>query len=380
MKRALVIFTNDLRLNDQSVIDHLRANQIDYVPVYLDYFEMIPSQEFFPINVTKRKFILNAIEHLKKALYLADRELIVIDNNYMEALTGLIERYGVNQIFLSRNSNILLKECLDSLELKLLKNNIFIHYFDSNYLIDLEDLSFPMARMPSDFRTFRTKIKGVKLNAVNDQVVVPDPVLSILEEIQQEEIPVLLPYKTRLNNHFSKFLPYLSCGMISPAELLEVIKQRMGVSLPFDKKALKVLTNQLIKLDFVRASMRNQSQTPFFEESLTSDEIQRVDQWIEGKTDSDLINAIMHKLRDTSMISLTSKRLAILYYLKVLNLPKFFGYHYFENQLLEYDSSLNLFLWLEYDKMEYTHHDFRHHIIDQQQYLDPKHSFVAFWN
>lgn len=380
MKNSLIIFTHDLRLNDQAVIDHVKARNLDFIPVYLDFFELLPSQEFFPLNVSKRKFMLNAVEHLKRELYLADKELVVIEENYREALIDLIRRHRCERIFIANQQNSPLTRLISSLEVTLAKHNIFIYYFDNNYLLDLEELPIPLKKIPKDFKNFTSKIKGAALRQIRDEHVVPDVLLDILEEIKNDEIPVLHPYKTRLNNHFSKFLPYLSSGLISPAQLLELIKNNLGVSPYFDKKAIKLFTRQLVYLDFVRLRMRDRDRDVFFEDELNHTQIRDIEKWIEGKTDNDLINAIMHKLRDTNMISLTSRRLAIMYYLKVLNLPAYFGYHYFENQLLEFDNSLILYLWTENDGNETAGENLELHLSDRQRQLDPKQTFVEFWN
>lgn len=380
MKHVLLIFTNDLRLSSQSIVDHLEAARLSYVPVYLDFLQLIPSHEFYPINVAKQKFSVEAVDALKKSLYVRDKELLVIKNDFKEALLDIINKNGCTQVFLSRHTISPLTTLLESMELMLMKNNVFIKYFDTNYLIDLDDLPFPLRKMPDDFKVFVSKIKGVKLHSAEQPVVVPEGVLEILDEIQEEEVPVLLPYKTRLNNHFSKFLPYLTSGRLSPSELLAVVADRANVSPYFDKKALKVLTNQLVKLDFIRAKMRNRQRDAFFEIDLINAQVYLVERWIEGQTDNELINAIMHKLKNKSMISLTSKKLAILYYLKVLKLPAYFGFHYFENQLLEFDSSLNQYLWMEYEAMDFNEETFDQLLIEDQRLLDPKDSFIEFWN
>lgn len=380
MKNSLVIFTHDLRLTNQSVIDYLDAEKMSYVPVHLDFLELIPAHNFFTVNVLRRKFNLQATQYLAKALYAKDKELLIINKNFKEALLEVMVKNGCTQVCLSRNTIKPLTDLLQSMELMLLKNNIFIKYFDSNYLIDLDDMPFPLSRMPKDFKIFVNKIKGVRFNSVCDGEIVPEGVLKVLDDIQQEEEPELLPYKTRLNNHFSKFLPYLTSGLISPAKLLEVVVQRSGTSPYFDKKAVKVLTNQLMKLDFIRAQMRNSQHDAFVQTDITSEQINSIEQWIQGQTDYPLINAIMHKLQTMSMISLTSKKLAILYYLKVLKLPMYFGFYYFENQLLEYDNSLNQYLWLEYAGMDLDIEGFENLVSAQQKHLDPKDSFLEYWN
>jgi deoxyribodipyrimidine photolyase len=268
---------------------------------------------------------------------------------------------------------------LESIELMLSKNNIFIHYLDSNYLLDLEDLNFPLRNIPADFNDFCVKAKGATLKNVDYELVVPDAVLQIMDEVENEQVPVLHAYKTRLNNHFSKFLPYLSSGIISPAELLEVVKQRSTLSPLFDTKTLKVLTKQLVKLDFIRATIRNEMPVVFEEEELSSGQVTQVEQWIEGKTDCDLINAIMHKLKETSMISMTSRSLAILYYSKVLKLPSFFGFQYFQTQLLEFDSSLNMSFWKQNAESVLDQQNLLLELDRRQNLLDPKQCFVEFW-
>ncbi|WP_456458921.1 deoxyribodipyrimidine photo-lyase [Reichenbachiella sp.] len=379
MKKSLVLFSNDLRLSDHPVLDYVTAQGKDYVPVYLDYNDSFYSCEFFDINLTKRKFISSGIEYLKRKLYLVDKELIIINQDHRQALVDVLVSHGCKQILISRNTTSPLNNLLESMELMLLKNNIFIHYFDSNYLIDLQDLSFPIRNLPYSFNEFCTKIKGVKLRSAETDPLVPEGVLEILDDVKKESVPVLHPYKTRLNNHFSKFLPYLSSGVVSPVELIEAVKHQASISTVFDAKTLKTLTKQLVNLDFIRASIRNIMPVTFDEVDLSSNQVAQVENWIEGNTDNDMINAIMHKLKETSVISLTSKKLTMLYYLKVLNLPAYFGYEYFQSQLLEFDSSLNMYLWKQYEAAQLDHEDLIEEIATRKKQLDPEHSFVEFW-
>lgn len=379
MKKSLVIFGNDLRLSDHPVLDYITTRGKDYVPVYLDFNDSFYSSEFFEVNLSKRKFISSGVEYLKRKLYLVDKELIVINQDYRQALVDLLVGQGCKQILLSRNTTTPLNNLLESMELMLLKNNIFIHYFDSNYLIDLQDLSFPIRNLPNDFREFCTKIKGIKLRTTETDPLVPEGVLEILDDVQKEAVPVLHPYKTRLNNHFSKFLPYLTSGVVSPAELIEAVRQQATVTPVFDDKTIKLLIKQLVKVDFIRASIRNIMPVTFDEVDLSATQVRQVENWIEGNTDNEMINAIMHKLKETSVISLTSKKLTMLYYLKVLDLPPYFGYEYFQSQLLEYDSSLNMYLWKQYEATLLNHEDLIEEIDTRKRLLDPEHSFVEFW-
>lgn len=379
MKKSLVIFSNDLRLSDHPVLDYITAQNKDYVPVYLDYNDSFYSCEFFDINLTKRKFINSGVEYLKRKLYLVDRELIIINQDHRQALVDLLVSQGCKQILISRNTTTPLNNLLESIELLLLKNNIFIHYFDSNYLVDLQDLNFPIRNLPDSFNEFCIKIKGTRLRTAEIDPLVPEGILEILDDVKKESVPVLHPYKTRLNNHFSKFLPYLTSGVISPAELIEAVKHQATVSSFFDAKTIKLLIKQLVNVDFIRASIRNVMPVTFDEVDLSPSQVAQVENWIEGNTDNDMINAIMHKLKETSVISLTSKKLTMLYYLKVLNLPAYFGYEYFQSQLLEFDSSLNMYLWKQYEATRLNHEDLIDEIDTRKRQLDPEHSFVEFW-
>ena len=96
-------------------------------------------------------------------------------------------------------------------------------------------------------------------------------------------------------------MPYLTIGQISPGELIQIYSG-------CDMKTQKLFTKQLLKLDFIRSHYRNSIDTERFAvEELTFDQVKNVERWIEGRTDNDFINAIMHKILSMGNASLTSK-------------------------------------------------------------------------
>ena len=380
MKKAIYVFTNDLRITDNPAIEHLHNNGMNYIPVFIDYNPLVPELAIFPVNAKKKKFLIDAISHLQEQLLHFDKELVIFKEFAGIELIKIAEESGCKTILMNNHNIPWLHQIMQNVELELSRKGIYVEYFDSNYLLDLNDINFPLSRTPDSFKSFLSRIRGSRLkDDISHQINLSNTLQTLLAEIQEQAIPELLPYKTVLNNHFSKFLPFLTIGQITPGELIKIIEEWSNIEM-YGPKAKKILVKQLLKLDFIRAQFRGKIKNKQFRiQDLDRAESNKLDDWINGQTDSELINAIMHKLKSKSNISLTSKRYTILYYLFVLELPPYYGYKYFENQLLEFDPGLNFYLWYQYDANHLSSKEVLTEIASEHAHLDPEFAFTQYW-
>lgn len=374
MSKAIVLFTNDLRVTANPMIDYLEKYKLEMIPVFIDYNSINPVLEFFPINDQKQEFARQSLHDLTNNLMTTGKKLLIIKENVIQRLCDIILEEDCYRIVTNNHGLSNLDDLLLALEKKFIRRVLDITKFDSNYLIDVNDLNFPLSKVPADFKQFLKLIKGVRLN---DLVITPSISSSLGDLVGQIEChrsPELKPYKTNLNNHFSKFLPYLTIGQISPGQLLKIYESS-------DSKTTKLFTKQLLKLDFIRAHYRNYRDIESLQEvDLSYDQVRRIEQWMEGNTDNEFINAIMRKIRTLGNASLVSKKCAILYYIHVLKLPVFFGYQYFQSQLIEFENSLNHYLWIQYATININLGQAELEIEEQEKKLDPNEYFKNYWN
>lgn len=380
MKNVLIWFSNDMRLVDNQIITFIESKDWNYIPMIVipDWVEE-DLHGYFPVTKKKRDFLKKSVDRFEAELSKNGKRLIVVDNDHASTILDVVERHNCIKIFTSHDCLDEILPLREGVERTLAKKEIYIDYFHTNYWFDLDELPFPIKRAPDDFREFLLKSREMQLNSWTPEKQ-RSPVLTnaLLDDVTSSDKPELHPYSTGLNNLFSKFLPYISSGQVSPSMLYQEVCGRASGKF-FGKKSAETLQRQLIKLDFVRMQYFKLEHKTFERKPISIKDYETIRQWIHGNTGIDLIDAIMHKLWNEGNISLTSKRLTIQYFLHVMKLPPHYGFWYFKNQLTEYESSLNFYMWNQYSQREMSVTDVLDQLTMEQKRLDPDTEFIEFW-
>lgn len=418
LNNILIWFRNDLRLTDNELLEVASKKGNNITPIFIfdpHHFEKV-NDVFHRSSFLKTKFLLESVLAFKQQLRDKGGDLIIRIGNPKEIIPELCEQYNCNRVYVDKIATTYQQNLDYEIEKKLAPEEKYLDYFYNNTLVPIYYLPFPINKTPEDFKTFQRELNSVWSNlfvhnsninlnfstSISDDYtpeiddlgdwkheyelhfpVGKENALKYLKALVNEEfqnVPELTPYKYYLNNNFSKILPWLSLGTISPRGILFHIENEYPQNK--DKKnTLKLFREQFLRLDFFKLLFYKEYEKDLdAEENLNPLELKKFKDWINGETDNTLINAIMKKLKHYGNISLTSKNLSIKYYLDILNLPCGLGYQYFSSRLIDYDLSLNLFMWQKHNEESRDPNTTLEEIAFASKKMDKNASFSNYWN
>ncbi len=388
LNNILIWFRNDLRITDNELLEVASKKANNIVPIYIfDPYQFEKVNGLFNrSSFLKVKFLLESVKAFKEYLRSKGGDLIIKIGNPVDLIPELCQKYNCERVYIDKIATSRQQKIDYEIERILAPEEKYLDYYYNNTLVPIYYLPFPINKTPEDFKTFQRELNSIwsnlfvhnsnielnfsdsladeftpemkDLGSWENEYELHFPVgkenaLKYLKDLVNGEfqnVPELTPYKYYLNNNFSKILPWLSLGTVSPRGILFHIENEYPNNK--DKKiALRLFREQFLRLDFFKLLFyKNYERDLHTEDKLDQDQVDRFKKWINGETDIPLINAIMKKLKRYGNISLTSKNLSIKYYLDILELPCSLGYQYFNSRLIDYDLSLNLFMWQKHEE------------------------------
>lgn len=380
----LVWFRNDLRTENNRLLDKL-INKPEASAVIIE--EPIPYEsidDFVLYNKLKLDHRLTSIEQFKEDLSKLGVTVEVLRGKPSEVLPEYCEKNNIDRVYTSKifdNEEIKKSNKLESI---LAKNNVFVDFIYNNTWIPVDELPFPLRKVPQKFKAFLKEIKGLEDHFYDrDSPVVDhekDYIEQLITNIEENNTYELKKYVNSPNNNFFKFLPELTLGKVSSPALLDWVTKNYAGH-PKKNKILKTFKEQLLMYDHFKLMYISDPEFDLEKPAINKEpDIKAFQKWVRGETRSPLINAIMKKLSTASELSLTSKRLAIDYYNHVLGLPTFWGYWYFKRQLMEYSGEINSFLWKDSLSKEFDKNELHTKICELSARLDPKNDFTSYWS
>jgi len=380
----LIWFKNDLRIENNRLLEKLRSLK-NSVAVIIE--EPIPYEsidDFVLYNKLKVDYRLTAIEQFKLELTKLGFNVEVLRGKPTEVLPDYCETNKIDRVYTSKIFDN--EEIQKSYELEILlaKKDIFIDFVYNNTWIPVDELPFPLRKIPHKFKAFLKEIKGLENAFYDPDAFVinheKDYIEELIQNIDQNNTYELRKYVNSPNNNFFKFLPDLTLGKISSPALLDWVGKKYG-SHPRKNKIVKTFKEQLLMYDHFKMLYISNPSLNLEKPAINKEpDVRQFQKWVRGETRSPLINAIMRKLSTASEISLTSKRLAIDYYNHVLNLPSFWGYWYFKRQLMEYSGEINSHLWQDSFNKSFDKNELHTKICELSAKLDPKNNFTSYWS
>ncbi len=205
-----------------------------------------------------------------------------------------------------------------------------------------------------------------------------------------QETKLVLNYKNTRNeliggDYSSKFSPYLAFGCISPRKIYHELKIFEGNNVA--NESTYWLIFELLWRDYFRFLMKKHQNKFFLSNGLktghtTNAKIdhKKIQQWINGETGIDFIDANMLELKLTGFMSNRGRQNVASYFCHDLNLDWRFGAAYFEQQLIDYDVCSN---WGNWAYLAGVGNDPREkrifNIEKQSKDYDPKFSYRKLW-
>jgi deoxyribodipyrimidine photo-lyase len=392
MKTAIVWFKTDLRLEDNETLVKAIAQSDQIIPVYCfdeAHFEITP-YGFQKTGSFRAQFLVESVGNLDKNLRNLGSGLLILRGKPEVEIPKLVQQYKAYKVFAKREVAYEEKQAEQLVQNELFKLRCEFETFSTSTLYHAEDLPFSIKDIPDVFTNFRKKTeKDATIRAIYNkplQINSPDiseGIVPTLHDLGLEFITIdsrsAIQFKggeteanKRLNYYFfetqkvstyketrnemigadysSKFSAWLALGCISPRFICHELKKyesKFGAN-----ESTYWLVFELLWRDFFRF-MFKKHQTKMFQASgiTAGKEISKsvtkklLNNWIEGVTGIDFIDANMLELKLTGFMSNRGRQNVASYFCNDLKLDWRYGAAYFEQQLIDYDECSNWGNW-----------------------------------
>ena len=369
----------------------------------------------------RRRFMLESLMNLDRALRKKGNELLVLHGNPDEAVVECAKQWNCNAVFSQK--------CHTDEEVRSAESvskSIPHHTEEAATLVHPQDLPFAVDDLPEIFSRFRKKIEknGLDIRAELPVPIIPArpqgmpitehfapdipyrmtglPESTILFEGGEDEgwkrlkhyfwgTQSLSEYKQTRNgllgwDYSSKFSPWLAWGCLSPRSIYHAIRQYES-----DKEANDStywLIFELLWRDYFRfIAMQNGAriwhatglkETP---RNPVSHHPLQWKAWCTGNTRSPFVNANMHELRLTGFMSNRGRQNVASYAIHDLRLDWRACASWFEHWLIDFDPCSNTGNWLYVAGVGNDPRPQRKFDVDwQAERYDPETVFQSHWN
>ncbi|MFD0861785.1 DASH family cryptochrome [Sungkyunkwania multivorans] len=423
---SLVWFRNDLRIRDNASL----AKAIDAGGHVIAVYFFDPRQftrNSFGFKKTERyraKFLLETVTDLKASLAELNITLLTYINQPENIICRLVEEYQIEHVYLQGEWTSEEVEVLQNVTDSLSDKVKMVESYDQ-FLFHPEDIPFQIEQIPQSFTNFRKKCEKYSQVRPEPKSAERLPKSNLLEV--DNELPSISdlgfePFLTddrtafpfsggeraalkRLHDYFwgtrrlsyykqtrnglvgadysSKFSPWLANGSISPRTIYWEIKK-------YEKTVIKNqstywLVFELIWRDYFKFVSFKHGNDIFKLEGILHRELhwetdqQLVEQWINGTTPDDFVNANMLEIKHTGWMSNRGRQNVASYFAKNLLLDWRIGAAYFESMLLDYDVHSNYGNWMYVAGVGNDPRDRKFNTKLQAERYDPHGKFQRLW-
>lgn len=391
-KTSIVWFTNNLRTKDNNLLKSASDNSDFIIGVYcIDFCASdITYYGFKKINKFRAKFLLQTLNSLKKELNKLNIPFIILYRDYKNKFISTINEFKVTSIYVQKEwtRDEIIK--IDSIK-KIIPNNVEFNEIYDQFLYGPSNIPFSFKNIPDVFTKFRKELekKGEIIPLVNinkkpkSLTVKNDLKIPSLEELGYKDFEVdnrtAFPFeggeinaierlneylfKTKLignykntrngllgTNYSSKFSPWLANGSLSARQIFKNVKD-FEINF-FSNQSTYWMVFELIWRDFFKyVSLKHKNKIFKLNGILNieynwSTNKKYIDQWINGTTSNDFVNANMIELKSTGWMSNRGRQNVASYFAKNMKMDWRIGASYFESMLIDYDVHSNYGNWI----------------------------------
>ena len=372
----------------------------------------------------RAKFLIEAIDQLKKQLLKLNISLIIQHGEPENCIPEVVRQFGIKSIYCQKEWTREETEVLHTLRNKL-PGEIGIHESFDQFLYHPDDCPFTIDRIPQVFTNFR---KSCEKNASVRELLASLQALPISNLLEKKYGNLTLedlgfepfendsrsnfPFKggeheglKRLNDYFfntkrlgfykktrnglngtdysSKFSPWLALGCISPRQIYWEVKR-------FEKEHYKNqstywLIFELIWRDYFKYISLKHGDKIFHlggilqkHYSWSSSE-RDLGRWIDGETTEPFVNANMIELKETGWMSNRGRQNVASYLAKDLKVDWRRGAAHFESMLIDYDVHSNYGNWMYVAGVGNDPRDRKFNVRLQAERYDPQGKYQQTW-
>ena len=422
---GLVWFGNDLRIHDNEVLSTAIKNHKKVIGVYCIDPTLLLKNEFGfnKMDVFRTKFLLKTLEDLQQQLIQLNISLLVFKNTPENKIMDICKTYQIECIYKQKewtNDEVIsLKTVKETIP-----EEIKVHEIYNQFLYHPNDINIDIENIPQVFSNLRKKLEKYNFirpevhidklttdNLVNERTKIPS-----LKDLGFEEVTsnskTAFPFHggeseglNRLHNYFfetkklgfykktrngligtdysSKFSPWLANGSLSARTIYWNVKK-------FEEDEIKNqstywLIFELIWRDYFKYISLKHGNNIFKIGGILnknyawSSNRKIIQNWINGETKDDFVNANMIELKRTGWMSNRGRQNVASYFAKELTLDWRIGAAYFESILLDYDVHSNFGNWMYVSGVGNDPRDRKFNTQLQAERYDPAHLFRNRW-
>lgn len=425
VRRAIVLFRNDLRIKDHEPLFEASANHDEIIPVYIFDREFLEGSQYNSarIDLHRLKFILEALNDLKESLQKAGGNLHVLVGNPITEIQGLVKRYNPLSIYYHKETGTEEIKFEESIQ-EAIPESVKMIGFWNKTLFHIDDLPFEIKGLPEVFTTFKKlcekKCSIRKLVAPPANIVVPDDLngevptllqLGFDDKIESSstafsmeggetaglrrlmqyvwESRQILNYINTRNellgeNYSSKISAYLANGCISPRSIYTEVRK-------FEKQVISNDSTywfiyELMWRDFFQFVAIKHRERLFLKTGINGTRVDvkrdnaKVKAWKKGETGIPFIDANMRELNATGYMSNRGRQNVAAFFVHDMKQDWRQGAAYFEQKLIDYDVASNWGNWAYLAGVGNDPRKDRYfNIVKQAKKYDAEGEFVKRW-
>jgi deoxyribodipyrimidine photo-lyase len=422
---GLVWFGSDLRIHDNDVLASAFENHKKIIGIYFIDPKLFEVNEygFKKMDVFRTQFLLESLNDLQQQLLKKNISLLVYTDSPENRFNDVCETYQINAIYKQKEWTQEEASSKKAVQEKLEKH-IVIKEVYNQFLYHPEDITLKIENIPQVFSNLRKKLEKYvtirnesdisKLsteNICNEITYIPSLKELGFDSLQQEN-KTAFPFKggeteaqKRVNDYFfetkklafyketrngligtdysSKFSPWLANGSISARTIYWNVKK-------FEQEETKNqstywLIFELIWRDYFKYISIKHGNSIFkiggiLDKNYSwSANKKTIQEWIDGETNDDFVNANMIELKKTGWMSNRGRQNVASYFAKELKLDWRIGAAYFEAMLLDYDVHSNYGNWMYVSGVGNDPRDRKFNTQLQAERYDSSHLFRKRW-
>lgn len=423
---VLVWFKNDLRLRDHTPLARAAARGA-IVPVYIIDEDMLqPHRLGFPrMGAFRARFLFESLHDLRHNLRARGSNLCVRTGKPAEVLAALCRQLGAREVYTAEEIAVEEQQTLHRVEEALRAAGVRLLTSEANSLYLLEDIPWPIQRLPDIFTHFRKEVEReaqvrpalpipthLQSPSFDDGGPIPTPASLGLPEATPDprsavpygggeteawrrvqdyiwEKDLLRVYKETRDglvgsDYSSKFSAALAHGCLSPRSVYEEVMR-------YEQERTKNqstywLVFELLWRDYFRWVAKKYGSRIFQRDGLRTEHKSwhqhkyGFEKWRLGQTGVDFVDANMRELLHTGFMSNRGRQNVASYLTKDLKIDWRWGAAWFESQLLDYDVHSNWLNWAYVAGVGNDPRENRYFNIElQAKRYDPAGAYVRMW-
>lgn len=391
-RRAILWFRNDLRLHDNESLKEALSKADEIIPIYVFEDKLFKEETKYGFRRTgpfRVQFVIEALQDLKKSLQDLGTDLYVYQGNTAKIIRDLVSESQAVGVFCNRERTPIEVEIQDEVEQALWKQGKEVSFNRGKMLYYTADLPFPIKQAPDQFQAFKREVE--RYITIREPLEIPEKLERASFRIDPTEVPTIEDFGfkpisnqtgfpggesvgiQRLNafiweggiedyftNHksltqevsTSKLSPYIANGCVSPKKAYFELKKYIEENQKSEETDF--FFHELLKRDFFRIIGKKYTPRLFEFTGIQGhmpialkEDHDKLKKWINGKTDSEIVNNIMTSLAEYGWLPQSARWVVASYLVNSLKVNWLMGAEYFESMLLDYDPCSNYGNWNE---------------------------------